>query len=295
MKIGTTPDIRRKKLKRLLRAKNLIRVMEAHNPISAIIVETTNISKNNQIQEFDAIWSSSLTDSVSRGVPDDQTLDYSVRLNGVGDMFNVVTKPLIFDLDNGGHIDHIPRLIKRIETLGISAVIVEDKRGFKQNSLFANQKKSQLEKLNTFTKKIKKIKASQINDDFIMIARIESLILGLGLKDALRRAEAYSKAGADMIMIHSKSKSPNEILKFAKQFQKSNYFKPLVAVPSTYSSITEKKLEDHGFKIVIYANQLLRASFKSMSETAKKILNDQRASRADKSIASINTILNLVK
>lgn len=293
--IGVTSDTRRSKLKRLLEAKTLVRVLESHNPLSGLIVENISFNKKNGIEEFDCMWSSSLTDSVSRGMPDNQSVDYSTRINGVSDIFNVTTKPMIFDIDNGGQIEHIPFIIKKLERLGVSAIIMEDKIGLKKNSLFSDQKNVQQDSIKNFCKKIKKVKNSQISEDFFFISRIESLILGKSVKDALKRAEAYCKAGSDCIMIHSKDDNPKTIFDFARKFKKSKYFRPLVAVPSTYSKTKESELIKNGFRIVIYANQLLRGSYNSMVDTAEKILKFQRAHEVEKNICSIKKILRLIK
>jgi len=241
------------------------------------------------------MWSSSLTDSVSRGMPDNQSVDYSTRTNGVNDIFNVTTKPMIFDIDNGGQLEHLPFVVKKLERLGVSAIIMEDKVGLKKNSLFADQSDVKQDSIKDFCKKIKKAKNSTVSDDFYVISRIESLILGRSVKDALNRAEAYSEAGTDCIMIHSKDKNPKSIFEFAKKFRKSKYFRPMIAVPSTYSMTYEKDLIQNGFKVVIYANQLLRSSYFSMTRTASKILKNSRAFEADKNISSVKEILELIK
>jgi len=293
--IGTTSDLRRAKLGRLLNAKSLVRVLECHTPLAGLIVENINLKEKNKIKEFDCMWSSSLTDSVSRGMPDNQSVDYSTRINGVNDIFNVTTKPMIFDIDNGGQIDHLPNIVKKLERAGISAIIMEDKIGLKKNSLFSDQKNVQQDSIRNFCKKIKKAKNSTSSDDFYIISRIESLILGKSIDDALNRAYAYSKAGTDCIMIHSKDKNPNSIFKFAKKFLKSKYRRPLIAVPSTYSKTYEKELIRNGFRIVIYANQLLRSSYLSMQKTAEKILKHERAFESEKNISSVKEILELIK
>jgi phosphoenolpyruvate phosphomutase len=202
---------------------------------------------------------------------------------------------LVFDADNGGQIEHIPFLIRSLERSGVSAIIIEDKVGLKKNSLFKNQSEAKQDKPNLFAKKIKKICFSRQNNDFMVIARIESFILGKGLKDALKRAEIYSKAGADAILIHSKEKTPSEIFSFAKKFKKSKNFKPMVSVPSTYSKVYEIDLIKNGFKIVIYANQLLRAAYPAMQNAAKLILEKNRALEIDKKIIPIKEIINLIK
>jgi len=210
-------------------------------------------------------------------------------------MMDVTTKPLVFDADNGGQLEHLAFLIKSLERSGVSAIIIEDKIGLKKNSLFADQKDTKQDKPELFAKKIKKICASRKAKDFMIIARIESFIVGKGLKDALMRAKIYSKAGADAILIHSKEKTPNEIFSFAKEFRKSKNFVPLVSVPSTYSKVYEKDLIKNGFKLVIYANQLLRAAYPAMVNTAEIILRKSRAFEVDKKIIPIKEIINLIK
>ena len=241
------------------------------------------------------MWSSSLTDSTVRGKPDNQSVDYSTRLNGLNEILDVTTKPIIFDADNGGRIEHLPYLIKSLDRAGVSGVVFEDKVGLKKNSLFKNQSGTQQDKPKIFAKKIKKICSSRQSNDFLVIARIESFIVGKGLKDALSRAVIYSKAGADAILIHSKEKTPAEIFSFAKEFKKSKYFVPLVSVPSTYSKVYEKDLIRNGFKLVIYANQLLRAAYPAMQNAAKTILEKTRAFEIDKKIIPIKEIINLIK
>jgi phosphoenolpyruvate phosphomutase len=208
---------------------------------------------------------------------------------------DVTTKPVVFDADNGGQIEHIPYLIRSLERAGVSSIIMEDKTGLKKNSLFKNQSGTKQEKPSLFAKKIQKICSTRQSNDFMVIARIESFIVGKGLKDALKRAEIYSKAGADAILIHSKEKTPSEIFSFAKEFKKSKNFIPLVSVPSTYSKVYEKDLIKNGFKLVIYANQLLRAAYPAMQNTAEIILKKSRAFEADRKIIPIKEIINLIK
>ena len=294
-KIGTTPEVRISKLKRLLESKKIIRVLECHNPLTGLIVENVNYVDKEKFNEFDCMWSSSLTDSVSRGMPDNQSVDYSTRIQGVSDIFNVTTKPMIFDIDNGGQIEHLPNVVKKLERAGVSAIIMEDKVGLKKNSLFADQKNVKQDNIKSFCEKIKRAKNSTINEDFFVISRIESLILGKSVDDALKRAIAYSKAGSDCIMIHSKDKNPKKIFQFTRKFLKSKYAKPLVAVPSSYSKTFEKDLVKNGINIVIYANHLLRSSYYSMVGTAKSILKHKRAFDAEKNISSLNKILELIK
>jgi phosphoenolpyruvate phosphomutase len=241
------------------------------------------------------MWSSSLTDSATKGKPDNSSLDFSARISSLNDMMDVTTKPLVFDADNGGQLEHLPFLVRSLERSGVSAIIMEDKIGLKKNSLFKNQTGTQQDKPKIFAKKIMKICNSRNSKDFMVIARVESFIVGKGLKDALHRAEIYSKAGADAILIHSKEKTPSEIFSFAKEFKKSKYFIPLVSVPSTYSKVYEKDLIKNGFKLVIYANQLLRAAYPAMQSAAKTILEKSRAFEIDKKIIPIKEIINLIK
>ena len=292
--IGTTPDIRKATLKRLLDAKDLTRIMEAHNPLSALILENLVINKDGKKKQFDGFWSSSLTDSTSQGKPDIEALDINIRLNNINNIFDVTTKPLIMDADTGGKIEHFELNVRSMERLGISAVIIEDKKGLKKNSLFGNEVKQEQETKENFTKKIKAGINSRINDNFMIIARIESLILEKGIDDAIDRAKAYIDGGVDGIMIHSKKDKPNEIFEFSKIFRKNHKYIPLVSVPSTYNSVKEEELIKHGFNIVIYANQMLRAAYPAMYKVAESILKNGRSLEADKELIKIKNILELI-
>ena len=276
-------------------SKNIVRILESHNSLTGLIIENLKIIKKNINVEFDGMWSSSLTDSATKGKPDNSSVDFSSRISSLNDMMDVTTKPLIFDADNGGQLEHLPFLVRSLERSGVSAIIMEDKVGLKKNSLFKNQSDTKQDKPELFAKKIKKICNSRESKDFMVIARIESFIVGKGLNDALKRAEIYSKAGADAILIHSKEKTPKEIFSFAKEFKKSKNFIPLVSVPSTYSKVYEKDLIKNGFKLVIYANQLLRAAYPAMQFAAKKILENSRAFEIEKKIIPIKEIINLIK
>tara|TARA_A100001015_G_scaffold298098_1_gene380393 strand:- start:2294 stop:3592 length:1299 start_codon:yes stop_codon:yes gene_type:complete len=295
LKVGTSPDTRKSKLRRLIEAKDIVRILESHSALTGMIIENLKIIKNQKFFEFDGMWSSSLTDSALRGKPDNQSVDYSTRIASLNEIFEVTTKPLIFDADNGGRIEHIAYMIKSLERMGVSAAIIEDKIGLKKNSLFKDQKGAKQDSISGFSKKILKAKNATISNDFFIIARIESYILGKNLNDALRRAEAYSKAGADAILIHSKENNPNQIFEFAKKFIKSKYFKPMVAVPSSYSKTYEKDLIKNGFKIIIYANHLMRASYPAMVNAAKTILMNKRSFELERKIIPIKEIINLVK
>ena len=290
-----TPGSRTSILRRLIDNKKIVRVIEAHSPLSGLIAENTKIQKGNSTEQFDAMWSSSLTDSSIKGKPDNQSLDFSSRFNSLSDLFDVTTKPLIFDADNGGRLEHLPFTVRTLERLGVSAIMIEDKVGLKKNSLFQDQSGVKQDSINNFCKKIKIVKQTRNSKDFLIGARIESFILKKGLKDSLKRAIAYSKSGADIILIHSKAHTAKEIFSFAKLFKKSKYFKPLVSVPSTYSKTYETMLIKNGFKIVIYANQMLRASYPAMQNTALEILKNQRAYELEKKISSVKEVINLIK
>ena len=289
-----TPDSRRGLLRRIIDLKKTSRYLEVHNPISALIGENLNIIKNGKHQSFDGFWSSSLTDSTSMGKPDTEYIDYSFRLNTINNIFDVTSKPLIFDGDTGGKIEHFDLKIKSIERLGVSAIIIEDKTGLKKNSLHFDTSNQLQEVPKVFADKIAAGKKAQISSDFMIIARIESFILNKGINDAIKRAKMYVEAGADGIMIHSKSKKPKEVFNFAKIFRKSFKNVPLVCVPSTYNQVTEKQLSDMGFNLIIYANHMLRASYPAMMKVARQILINGRSKESNKSLMSINEILELI-
>ena len=293
--IISTPQNRVSILKRLIYSKDIVRILESHNSLTGLIIENLKIIKKNKKVEFDGMWSSSLTDSATKGKPDNSSVDFSSRITSLNEMLDVTSKPLVFDADNGGQLEHLPFLIRSLERAGTSAIIMEDKVGLKRNSLFKNQSSTKQDKPQLFARKIKKICKTRQSKDFMVIARIESFILGKGLNDALKRAEIYSKAGADAILIHSKEKTPKEIFSFAKKFRKSKNYIPLVSVPSTYSKVYEKDLIKNGFKLVIYANQLLRAAYPAMENAAKSILMKGRAFEIDKTIIPIKEIINLIK
>ncbi len=295
LEIGTSPESRLSRLRRLIKAKKIIKIIESHNALTGLVVENLKIFKNKKFLEFDGMWSSSLADSAVRGKPDNQAVDYSTRISGLSEILDVTTKPVIFDADNGGRIEHISYLVQSLERIGVSAMVIEDKIGLKRNSLIKDQKGIKQDSINNFCKKLIKAKQSKSSDDFFIVARIESFILGKGVDDALKRAKAYSKAGADAILIHSNEKKPNEIFAFSKKFQKSKYLKPLIAVPSTYSKTYERDLVKNGFKIVIYANHFLRAVHLAIKKVAKSILTNQRSFESEKYIDSIQEVLSLIK
>jgi len=292
--VGTTPEIRLKKLRKLIELKPLVRVMEVHNGLTGRIVEQTKIVGGDAIREFDAMWQSSLTDSTAKGKPDIELVDSTSRVQTIDQIFEVTTKPMIVDGDSGGLTEHFLYTVKTLERLGVSAVIIEDKIGPKRNSLFGTDVKQEQDSIENFSQKISSGKKAQVTDDFMIIARIESLILKKGQEDALKRAKAYIGAGADGIMIHSKEKDPKEVLEFCKEYKKFENRVPLVTVPTSYSQITENELIDAGVNVVIYANHLLRSAYPSMKKVAESILKNQRCHEANEHCMDIKEILNLI-
>jgi len=293
--VGTTSDIRLKRFGRLLESKPIIRGIEVHNGLTGLIVERTHIQKGGRIEEFDFMWISSLTDSTAKGKPDIELVDSTSRLNTLHDVLDVTTKPIVYDGDTGGIIERFPYLVRTLERLGISAVIIEDKRGLKLNSLFGTAVKQELEDIDYFCNKIREGKKAQVTSDFFIIARIESLIAGKEMADAIKRARAYIEAGADGIMIHSKEKSPKQVLAFCKEYSKFKDRVPLVVVPTTYDVITEKQLMKAGVNVVIYANHLLRSAYPAMLKVAELILLNGRSKEVSNLCMPVKEILNLIE
>ncbi len=292
--VGTTPEIRLKRLRRLIDSKDIVRIIESHNGLSGLIVENAKVEVDGQVREFDGMWASSLTDSTAKGKPDIEAVDISARMNNINDLVEVTSKPIIFDGDTGGKTEHFVFTVRTLERLGVSAVIIEDKIGLKKNSLFGTDVAQQQDTIAGFSEKIIAGKNAQITEDFMIVARVESLILKAGMEDALTRSAAYIKAGADAIMIHSKEKTPNEILEFCSKYQKFDHKVPLIAVPSSYDTIYEDELAKAGVNVVIYANQLLRSAYPAMMDTAKSILTHKRAHEAGANCLSIKEILTLI-
>tara|TARA_A100001201_G_scaffold46737_1_gene47218 strand:- start:2590 stop:3891 length:1302 start_codon:yes stop_codon:yes gene_type:complete len=288
--IGTTPDVRRRMLKRLIESKPIVRVLEAHNGLTGLIVEKTKVGND----EFDAMWLSSLTHSASKGKPDNQYVDITTVSQTLSEIFDVTTKPMIVDLDNGGMIEHFKFTVRTLERTGVSAVIIEDKIGNKRNSLFKDTSNQTQDNPNDFSEKISEGKKSLVTKEFMIIARIESLILGKGIDDAIYRASMYINHGADGIMIHSKSEDEGEIISFSKRYKKFKKKVPLVVVPSTYNKVTEKELIEAGVDLVIYANHLLRSSYPAMVNTAESILKNKRSYEASKECLPIKNVLELI-
>jgi phosphoenolpyruvate phosphomutase len=292
--IGTTPDLRRNKLRRLLQSKRLVRLMEAHNGLTGLIVENIGIDDLGARREFDGIWASSLTESTAKGKPDIEAVDVTARMQTLHDLLEVTSKPIVYDADTGGKPEHLQFTIRTLERLGVSAAVIEDKIGLKKNSLFGNDVPQIQDSIESFCAKIQAGKKAQVTDDFMLVARIESLILEQGIADAVARAEAYIGAGADGILIHSKQKAPDEIFEFCRHYAAFDRRVPLFVVPSTYNRVTESELIEQGVSVVIYANQLLRAAYPAMVETAKSILSHGRSAEADDRLMSITEILDLI-
>ena len=292
--IGTTPNIRLSLLRRMLNAKKLIRINEVHNGLSGLITENIKIERDGVLVEFDAMWSSSLTDSTAKGKPDIEAVDMTSRMNTVNDIFEVTTKPMLFDADTGGKSEHFSLSVKSLERLGVSAVVREDKMGLKKNSLLSDDTPQYQSKIEDFQEKIGIGKNSQVTSEFMIIARIESLIVNAGMQDALDRARHYIEAGADGIMIHSKNKSPDEIFEFCEKFDKFRNDTPLMIVPSSYNSVYESDWEKRGVNIICYANHMLRSAYPAMLDTAQSILKNGRSFEASKNCMSINDILDLI-
>lgn len=291
---GTTPQIRMRRLRELMKSKPVVRVMEAHNGLSGLLVETCSVERNGVKEEFDAMWLSSLTDSTAKAHPDIEVVDRTSRANTITEIVEVTTKPIIYDGDTGGIPEHFTFLVRRLERLGVSAVIIEDKIGLKKNSLFGTEVAQTQDTIEGFCHKLREGKGAQVTNEFMIFARIESLILNAGIPDALNRARAYIAAGADGIMIHSRQKDGGEIRTFCAEYAKLESQVPLVAVPTTYNHLTEEELGAMGFKIVIYANHLLRAAFPAMERTARTILENHRSLEVDKECMPIDRILNLI-
>ena len=287
-KNGVTPDYRMCMLRRLINVKPIVRVLEAHSGLSALVAERASVGR----REFDAIWQSSLTDSASKGKPDIELVDFTSRCQRIEEILEVTTKPLIIDGDTGGLPEHFSYMVRTLERLGVSAVIIEDKRFPKRNSLLENAKHIQ-EDTGKFCEKIRIGKKSQITQDFMIIARIESLIMGKPVIHALRRAACYIEAGADAIMIHSKEKNPDEIFKFCREYRKLSTRVPLIVVPTTYNTVKEEQLIDVGVNVVIYANHLLRSSYKAMAMTAYDILYYGRSKEASDHCSPVKEIFDL--
>ena len=295
--LENTPDNRRSRLKKLLKVKPYIRLIDVSNGLTGLIAENIKIEDKNTAttKEFDAMWVSSLCDSTFKGKPDIELVDLTSRLNTINEIMEVTTKPIILDGDTGGKVEHFAYNVRTLERMGVSAIIIEDKTGLKKNSLFGTEVKQELDDPEHFAAKIRAGKQAQVTRDFMIFARLESLIAGKGVDDALMRAKIYVEAGADGIMIHSKEKSGEDIFAFLKEFRKYSKDIPIILVPTTYNQFTEEELHEKGADIIIHANHLLRSAYPAMVDTAKKILEHGRSLEADKeNCISIKEILTLI-
>ncbi len=293
--LGTTPQARLKSLRRLITAKPIVRIMESHCGLTGLIIEHTKVEVGNEVREFDGMWASSLTDSTSKGKPDIEAVDLTTRLHDLNDSLEVTTKPVIYDGDTGGKTEHFVFTVRTLERLGVSAVIIEDKVGLKQNSLFGTDAVQTQDSIEGFCSKIQAGKEAQVTRDFMIIARCESLIAGKPVEDALERCHAYVAAGADGIMIHSKNKDGQDIKEFCQRFREVDNHTPIVAVPTTYGQFTEAELAEWGINIVIYANHMLRSAYPAMVKCAERILETTRCQEASEEYCMpIKQILNLI-
>lgn len=294
MEIGITPQMRMKSLKELIYSKKPVRILEAHNGLTGLIVEKTKVEKDGKVREFDGMWISSLCDSTAKGKPDIELVDLTSRLNTINDILEVTTKPIIVDGDTGGQIEHFVYTVKTLERLGVSAIIIEDKTGLKKNSLFGTDVKQTQDTIGHFCEKIRAGREARVTSDFMIISRIESLIAKAGMDDAIKRAEAYIEAGTDGIMIHSKEKDGTEIIEFCEKYAKLERRVPLIVVPTSYNFMKEEQLVELGVSVIIYANHLIRSAYPAMVNTAKSILENERSKEASENCMPIKEILTLI-
>ena len=291
---ASMPDIRRGRLRKLINMKGLVTAMEAHSGITGLIVENTKVLQDGKTYQFDAMWVSSLCDSTAKGKPDIELVDMTSRFRTIDDIMEVTTKPIIFDGDTGGLTEHFVYTVRSLERMGVSMVIIEDKTGLKKNSLFGTEVKQTQASIPDFCEKIRAGKKAQKTKEFMICARIESLILEQGMEDALERAFAFSEAGADAIMIHSRKKDPAEIFEFVQKFREKNNITPIVVVPTSFNTVTEAEFKERGVNVVIYANQLTRTGFPAMQDAARTILENHRAKECDDKCMSIKEIITLI-
>lgn len=288
------PDVRRSRLKKTLEMKGFVTAMEAHSGITGLIVEKTAVYQNGGTKQFDAMWISSLCDSTAKGKPDIELVDMTSRFRTIDDIMEVTTKPIIFDGDTGGLTEHFVYTVRSLERMGVSMVIIEDKTGLKKNSLFGTEVQQTQDSIENFCEKIRAGKKAQKTADFMICARIESLILERGMDDALERAFAFSGAGADAIMIHSRKKEPDEIFEFIEKFREKDKLTPIVLVPTSFNTVYEEEFKQRGANIIIYANQLTRTGFPAMQDAARTILENHRAKECDDKCMSIKDIITLI-
>jgi phosphoenolpyruvate phosphomutase len=292
--IGITPQMRMKSLKELMYSKKPVRILEAHNGLTGLIVEKTKVEKDGRIKEFDGMWISSLCDSTAKGKPDIELVDLTSRLNTINDILEVTTKPIIVDGDTGGQIEHFVYTVKTLERLGVSAIIIEDKTGLKKNSLFGTDVTQTQDTIEHFSDKIRAGREARVTSDFMIISRIESLIANAGMDDAINRAKAYIEAGTDGIMIHSKEKDGKEIMEFCRRYKEFENRVPLIVVPTSYNFMKEEELVELGISVIIYANHLIRSAYPAMVNTAKSILENGRSKEASTNCMPIKEILTLI-
>lgn len=288
------PEFRRKRLRQLIKMRPIVKTLEVHSGLTGLIAEKTIVESNGELDQFDAMWISSLCDSTAKGKPDIELVDMSSRMRTIDDVLDVTTKPIILDGDTGGLPEHFVYNVRTLERMGVSAVIIEDKTGLKKNSLFGNEVAQTQDTIENFCEKIRAGKQALRTESFMIIARIESLILERGMEDAMNRAQAYVEAGADGIMIHSRKKTPDEILEFCRRFRETDSHTPIVVVPTSFNSITEEELAKAGVNIVIYANQLTRSAFPAMQSTAESILRNHRAMEVDAGLMPFKDIIRLI-
>lgn len=288
------PEFRRKRLRQLIEMCPVVKTIEVHSGLTGLIAEKTVVENNGELDQFDAMWISSLCDSTAKGKPDIELVDMSSRIRTIDDVMDVTTKPIILDGDTGGLIEHFVYNVRTLERMGVSAVIIEDKTGLKKNSLFGTEVEQTQDSIENFSAKIRAGKNAQRTEEFMIIARIESLILERGMEDALTRAFAFVEAGADGIMIHSRKKSPDEIVEFCQKFREKDKKTPIVVVPTSFNSITEEELAKAGVNIVIYANQLTRSAYPAMQSTAVEILKNHRALEVDSKLMPFKDIIKLI-
>jgi len=288
------PEFRRGRLCKLLNLVPIVKTIEVHSGLTGLIAEKTIVADGEAIDQFDAMWISSLCDSTDKGKPDIELVDMTSRFRTINDVMEVTTKPIIFDGDTGGLTEHFVYTVRTLERMGVSAIIIEDKTGLKKNSLLGTDVQQFQESIENFSAKIEAGKKAQLSDDFMIIARIESLILEQGMADALTRAFAFRDAGADGIMIHSRKKDPSEIVEFCDKFRNVDKTTPIVVVPTSFNSITEKELVEHGVNIVIYANQLMRAAVPAMKNAAEEILRYHRAQEIDSKLMPFEEIITMI-
>ena len=288
------PEQRRSLLRKLLAAGKSVRALECHSPLSALL---GSLAKSASGEGFDALWASGFANATALGLPDAELSVLERRLEGIADIASVTALPIIADADTGGDALAFASLCLRLEALGISGIVVEDKAGSKRTSL-AEGAAHALEDPDRFVAKIARAKQAMLSDDVMIFARIESLIAGVGLDDALARAEIYLRGVPDGVVIHSKDKTAVEIFQFMDRYNalqsRLGIRKPLVLIPTAYPQYFGKDLCDRGASIIIHGNHLIRAALRGMQQAASSILDHDRALEADRFCAPVTDLLALV-